>query len=100
MKKKTLFGIFAAVLVVLNALALSSSAAAGGMGNTSFPNLKYQTMANSCSVYGLQLVCTNMYQAERCKIHCGQTKGSTFEFAFDNRFGDYYGDYQNAQWIK
>ena len=101
MKKKLLFGIFAAVLVVLNALALSSfTAAAGGAGKTPFPNLKYQTLANNCTTWGLQLACTNMYNAESCKIHCGQSKGSMFEFAFDNRLGDYYGEYQNAQWIK
>ncbi|MCR5352328.1 MAG: hypothetical protein K6E35_07550 [Bacteroidales bacterium] len=101
MKKKLLFGILAAVLVVLNALALSSlTAAAGGAGKTPFPNLKYQTLANNCTTWGLQLACTNMYNAESCKIHCGQSKGSMFEFAFDNRLGDYYGEYQNAQWIK
>ncbi|MBR6184268.1 hypothetical protein SAMN06298214_0968 [Bacteroidales bacterium WCE2004] len=100
MKKKLLFGILAAVLVVLNALALSSFTAAAGGAKAPFPNLKYQTLANNCTTWGLQLACTNMYNAESCKIHCGQSKGSMFEFAFDNRLGDYYGEYQNAQWIK
>ena len=74
MKKKVLFGVIAAALVTLNALAFSSftasAAAPGGAGGGCYQSMGY------CG-WRLTYKCLTRYTAERCRIYvCSECGGA------------------------